>query len=253
MPEGVGIPAGDGRWLVRRFAELDSTNRYVLDAARAGESAGLVVVADHQTAGRGRLDRTWLAPPGSSLLVSVLLRPDGLPAVAHGAVMTAALALVDAVSAVAGFRPDLKWPNDLIAGPAGRKLAGILAERADDAIVIGIGCNVNWHGPDIEALGDELGAHVTACNIEAGRAVARDELLEAFLVALSDRLDHPHDTGRDYRDRLVTLGRRVRVERPEGVLEGDAVDLDDDGALIVRDDDGRAHLVMAADVVHLRG
>ena len=120
----------EGRWRVRHFALIDSTNRYLLDEARAGAESGLVAVADHQTAGRGRFDRRWEAPPGSSLLVSVLLRPVPVDA-GHRAMTATALALADAVEAVAGFAPELKWPNDLVVGD--RKLAGLLAESVDDA------------------------------------------------------------------------------------------------------------------------
>src|SRR6476469_4959346 len=147
------------RWHVRHFPEIDSTNRYLLDEARGGAADGLVAVADHQTAGRGRFDRRWEAPPGSSLLVSVLLRPtppgdgpgDASADGSHRAVMAVALALAEAVEAVAGVTPGLKWPNDLVVGD--RKLAGLLAEREGDAVVIGAGCNVEW-----EAFPPELAA-----------------------------------------------------------------------------------------------
>ena len=107
MPVGPRISAS-GDWRVEHHAELDSTNRYALDAARKGAAAGLVVTAAHQTAGRGRLDRTWEAPPGSSLLVSVLLRPEGGPESAHAVVVAAAVALAAAVRAVAVADADIK-------------------------------------------------------------------------------------------------------------------------------------------------
>ena len=167
-------------WTISRFAELDSTNRYLLDEARAGAPEGAVVVADHQTSGRGRLDRSWEAPPGSSLLVSVLLRPALGPGHAHVVVMAAALALADAVGAVAGFTAELKWPNDLVVGD--RKLAGLLAEREPGAggslaaVIVGAGVNVQW-----TTFPPELADLATACNLEAGRAVDRDALLEHYL------------------------------------------------------------------------
>jgi BirA family biotin operon repressor/biotin-[acetyl-CoA-carboxylase] ligase len=111
-----------GPWRVEWFTTLDSTNRRALDAARGGAADGLVVVADEQTAGRGRLGRTWEAPPGSSLLVSVLLRREGDPG---RAVMAAGVALAGAVEEVAGVGAGLKWPNDLVVGE--HKLAGLLA------------------------------------------------------------------------------------------------------------------------------
>jgi BirA family biotin operon repressor/biotin-[acetyl-CoA-carboxylase] ligase len=238
-------------WTVRRFAEIDSTNRLLLDEARAGAPEGLVAVADHQTAGRGRLDRTWEAPPGSSLLVSVLLRPALEPEAVHWVVMAAALALADAVGEVAGFTPELKWPNDLVV--ADRKLAGLLAEREPGsgdvrpAVIVGAGVNVNW-----TAFPPELAGLATACNREAGGDVDREALLEHYLDRLGHRLDAIDAVPSDYRARLATIGRRVRVEQASGAITGVAVDVRDAGELIVRDDDGDAHVITAADVVHLR-
>ena len=219
-------------------------------AARVRPRA-VVAVADHQTAGRGRLDRRWEAPPGSSLLVSVLLRPALDPEGAHRVVMAAALALADAVGAVAGFTPDFKWPNDLVVGE--RKLAGLLAERepgSDDvrpAVIVGAGVNVNW-----TEFPPELAEHATACNLEAGRAVDRDALLDEYLERLGRRLDALDSVPSDYRARLVTIGRRVRVEQAGGTITGAAVDVRDAGELVVRDDDGAAHVITTADVIHLR-
>jgi BirA family transcriptional regulator, biotin operon repressor / biotin---[acetyl-CoA-carboxylase] ligase len=234
------------RWAVQRFAELYSTNRSALEQARAGAPDGLVVVADHQTAGRGRLDRIWEAPPGSSLLVSVLVRRAGGPEAPHGAVMAAAVALAEAVEAVAGITVGIKWPNDLVVGD--RKLAGLLAERENDALVIGSGCNVNW-----ASFPAGLAATATACNLEAGRAVDRDALLAAYLDRLATYLVMPGGPVGAYRERLVTVGRRVRVERTRGpALVGEATGVDADGVLLVRDDAGVEHAVTVGDVVHLR-
>jgi BirA family biotin operon repressor/biotin-[acetyl-CoA-carboxylase] ligase len=235
-----------GRFRVRHFAVLDSTNAYLLDEAAAGVPDGVVAVADHQTAGRGRLGRRWEAPPGSSLLVSVLTRPDRAADQAARVVMAAALALADAVSAAAGFRPDLKWPNDLEAG--GRKLAGILAERAGDAVVVGAGLNVTW-----DAFPAELEDLATSCNLEAGRSVDRAEILEAYLERLDALLATLDAVPASYRARLATVGRRVRVLRGRGPeLVGTAVDVRASGALVVRTGDGLEHEITTADVTHLR-
>jgi BirA family transcriptional regulator, biotin operon repressor / biotin---[acetyl-CoA-carboxylase] ligase len=232
-------------WRVRRFDEIDSTNRFLLDEARAGAAGGLVAVADHQSAGRGRFDRRWESPPGASLLVSVLLRPTQEGEHSHRAVMATAVALAEAVEEVAGFAPEVKWPNDLVVGD--RKLAGVLAEREGDALVIGVGCNVHW-----ESFPPGLAAIATACNLEAGRAVDRDRLLDAFLTRLASELAALDLVPARYRARLTTLGRRVRVERAHDAFEGDAVDVTDDGVLVVRGGDGARVAVTAADVVHLR-
>ncbi|MGI8686136.1 MAG: biotin--[acetyl-CoA-carboxylase] ligase, partial [Acidimicrobiales bacterium] len=138
---------------------VDSTNRVALDLARAGAPGGVVVVAGHQTAGRGRHGRTWDAAPGSSLLLSVLHRPGpalppdrssrpdpALPSDrSHLAVAAVSLAARQACWSAAGFTPALKWPNDLVVGDA--KLAGVLAEVAGDAVVVGLGLNVSLAGP----------------------------------------------------------------------------------------------------------
>jgi BirA family biotin operon repressor/biotin-[acetyl-CoA-carboxylase] ligase len=239
------VPEPARIWTIQRFAEVDSTNRRALDDARSGVAEGAVVVADHQTAGRGRLDRTWEAAPGSSLLVSVLLRPVLEPGRTHVVVMAAALALRDAVADVAGFVPVLKWPNDLVVGD--RKLAGLLAEREGDAVVVGAGLNVRG-----DAFGAELADRATACELEAGRTIDRDELLDRFLAALADRLDALDRVVEDYRAALGTIGRSVRVETSAGIVAGTAVDVRDDGALVVRGDDVADHVVTIGDVIYLR-
>ncbi|HEV3449621.1 MAG TPA: biotin--[acetyl-CoA-carboxylase] ligase [Acidimicrobiia bacterium] len=244
-------PASPGvQWHIRRFTEIDSTNRYVLDAARAGAPPGLVVVADHQHAGRGRRGRAWTAPPGSSLLVSVLLGPPPEPDHAQVLAMAAGLALAAAVRAVAGFDAELKWPNDLVVGD--RKLAGLLAET--DArggrvrsVVVGIGCNVTWVG-----FPPELAETATACDREAGHAVDRGALLDALLDALAAELAALDAVPARYRSRLGTLGQEVRVELATGTLEGAAVDVDEHGRLAVQPPTGPPVLVGAGDVIHLR-
>jgi BirA family transcriptional regulator, biotin operon repressor / biotin---[acetyl-CoA-carboxylase] ligase len=244
---------GGGRgdqWVIRRFAELDSTNRWVVEQARAGAPAGLVAVADHQTAGRGRRGRSWTAPAGSSLLVSVLLRPELAADETQVLTMATGVALVDAVERVAGVRAELKWPNDVVVGD--RKLAGILAEadvgeRGDvRAVVVGVGCNVEWDFPA------QLARDATACNLEAGRAVDRGELLDALLAGLASRLDALVDVASAYRARLGTLGREVRVETERSTVEGVADDVDGRGRLIVTPPGRKPVTVSVGDVVHLR-
>ena len=244
-PNGTG-PLGP----IRRLAEVDSTNRYALDAARAGEPAGLVVVADHQSAGRGRLGRTWEAPAGASLLTSVLLRPTIRLDALHLLTMAAGLAMADAVAAMAGFAPTLKWPNDLLAG--GRKLAGMLteAEITDGvvtAVVVGIGVNVQWTD-----FPPEIAETATACNLVVGHDVSRDALLDEFVARYGARLADLDAVPEEYRARLGTLGERVRVELAAETFEGEACGVADDGALEVRTDDGSVRVVSAGDVVHLR-
>jgi len=217
-PELARAVAGAGFREVRWFRSLDSTNRYLVDEAAAGTRPGLVVVADEQSAGRGRLGRTWVAPPGASLLVSVLVEGGAPAEERHLVLLAAALAAVDAVDELCGFRPRLKWPNDLVVGD--RKLGGLLAEAATDAIVVGMGLNVDW-----DSFPSELEETATACNRE-GRPVPRAELLVAWLRGLDRRLRALAEGGpaaihADQVAASATIGRRVRVERARDVLEGE--------------------------------
>src|SRR5262245_34433101 len=247
--QGPAATLRPDHFTVEHFASVDSTNSWLLDAARDGAAAGLVAVADHQESGRGRRGRAWESAPGDSLLVSVLLRPHAAVDRVHVVTIVAALALADALGRVAGLEVDLKWPNDLLVGE--RKLAGLLAE-ADvvggevRAIVVGAGCNLGQR-----AFPDGLRTPATSCLLETGKAPDRDVLLSAFLGAFGDRLDGIDGVVRDYRARLATLGRQVRVELERSVVEGIATDLDHDGRLVVTPAGGAPVVVAAGDVVHL--
>jgi BirA family biotin operon repressor/biotin-[acetyl-CoA-carboxylase] ligase len=230
---------------VRWFSSLDSTNRYLLDEAARGAPEGVVAVADEQHAGRGRHGRTWVAPKGASLLVSVLVRPRLAADRRHLVTLAAAAAAADAVASVAGVQAAVKWPNDLVV--ADRKLAGILAEATADAVVVGMGLNVQW-----DAFPDELAPIATACNLCGDRSATREDLLVAWLQGLDARLDGIDAVLAEVRGRSATLGRRVRVELDGGSFVGDAVDLDPAGHLVVRGEDGEDVVVAAGDVVHLR-
>jgi BirA family biotin operon repressor/biotin-[acetyl-CoA-carboxylase] ligase len=254
-------------WEVRRFERLGSTNEYLLAEARAGAPEGLVAVADYQSAGRGRLGRRWEAPPGRSLLASVLLRPvmpvEGL----FCCTASVALAAADACVAVAGVAPLIKWPNDLVVGD--RKLAGVLAEweaaapggpPRSLAVVVGIGCNLDWPGPDPTA-GTSLADHAAP----GAGPVRADGLLHALLGFLGPRVTALGSEGGraglvdELRQRSATLGRRVRVERvpvsgartAPDALVGTASDLTPAGHLLLETATGPVE-VTAGDVVHLR-
>lgn len=268
-----GTRFGDVRWV----AETGSTNADALALAHQGEPEGIVLVADHQTAGRGRHGRTWEAPANASLLVTVLLRP---PTPVLGATtMAVALAASEALQALAGFAPRLKWPNDLVwpgdgSGPD-RKLAGILAEAewppgSDIAsgyrepapssravVAVGMGVNVNWPAvlpPELDAIADLA---VAASHI-VGREVDREDLLIAFLQRLDqhygDLLAQGASAGvfDEWRRRSATLGRRVRVELGVDDVEGTAVDVTTEGHLVVETLEGERRTFAVGDVVHLR-
>ncbi len=240
-----------GRWDVRWFESLDSTNSYVLEQAAEGASEGMVAVADHQWAGRGRLDRRWESPPGSSLLTSILFRPTFDPAELHLCTTAVALAAAEACRRVAGVGPVIKWPNDLLVGEA--KLAGVLAEADFTgevcAVVVGIGINVAWPGPTT--------VRGTCLDDLCGEPVDRHLLLEALLKALAVRrglLDSPdgrQELAAELRQRCATLGQPVRVELAAEAISGVASEIDDAGRLIVQTATG-PRTVSAGDVVHLR-
>jgi BirA family biotin operon repressor/biotin-[acetyl-CoA-carboxylase] ligase len=239
-------------WEIRWFDQVDSTNTYVREQARIGASEGVVAVADHQTAGRGRLGRRWESPPGANLLASVLLRPNIDPADLHLCTTVVALAAMDACRVVASVGTQLKWPNDLLVD--GAKVAGILAEAefagADlAAVVVGIGINVGWPGPP-EAGGTSLEA-------ATGSPVDRRVLLHALLAALRERRPGLEAAaGRraladEGRRRCATIGQRVRVTLEGEEITGRAVAVDDAGHLVVETSTG-SRRVTAGDVVHLR-
>jgi len=244
-----------GTWDVRRFEEIDSTNVYLRGEARRGAPEGTAALAAHQSAGRGRMDRRWEAPPGASLLISVLFRPEFDPSELHLCTAALALATAEACQRTAGVTPVLKWPNDLLVGEA--KLAGVLAEAEFDgsgppAVVVGLGLNIDWPGPE--------GVGGTCLRDAASGPVDRELLLGELLGALSDRrglLDHApgrREVATELRERCATLGRRVRVALaadPEEAVVGVAVDIDQAGHLVVETATG-LRAISAGDVVHLR-
>ena len=231
---------------ISRLAETASTNTVALAAGAEGEPEGYVVVADHQTAGRGRMGRTWVAAPGTALLVSVLLRPP--PEAAHVAVSAVACAAAAACERVAGVSPELKWPNDLVAGD--RKLAGVLAETPGNVacVVVGLGLNVHVP-PDRPASLADLAVDLDEL---AGRRVPRAQVLDALLMELAPRYDHLERVIDEYRRRCSTVGQDVRVVRADGELVGRAAAVADDGSLVVVTEGGGEVTVAAGDVVHLR-
>ena len=218
-------------WHVEHVESTGSTNADLLLAAESGAPDRSVLFTDHQTAGRGRLDRVWSAPPGSNLLVSLLFRnaPDDPGELTR----RVGLAAVGAAAEIAGVAAVLKWPNDVLVDE--RKLAGILAQRTQGGtVVIGLGMNVGWSPDGAARLGDGISPH---------------QVLESLLRSF-DRL--PADIEPAYRSALDTIGRRVRIELPVGELVGTAIDIETDGRLVVLDECAVTHRVSVGDIVHLR-
>lgn len=229
-----------------------STNADLL--ARGGPE-GQVLVAEEQTAGRGRMGRSWVSQPGASLTFSVLLRPTAVPPVRRGWLpLLTGVAVATAVRSVADVPATLKWPNDVLVGD--RKLAGILAEQSGDAVVIGIGVNVATAADALPV--SPTGLRATSLLVE-GADVARDVLLTEVLRQLEHyylRFRSDPDPERSgvlaaYRTLCDTLGRQVRVELPGRSLAGVAEDVDADGRLLVRAADTTTP-ISAGDVIHVR-
>lgn len=231
-------------WQIEAKPVTGSTNSDVIEAARAGAPEGLVVTAEEQTAGRGRMGRTWVSPRGASLALSMLLRPT-MPVSKWGWLpLLAGVALADVVADVVTVeRKGLKWPNDLLID--GRKCAGILAEAAvPGAVVIGIGVNLTEAPPDLNAISLK----------EAG--AAGFDLVEPLLHRFGE-LYTAWQGGADPREPYlrwcVTIGKRVRVVLPgDSELVGEATTVDGEGRLVIRDPRGELCPIAAGDVTHVR-
>lgn len=217
-------------WHVSVVDETGSTNADLLLAAASGAPDRTVLVARHQTTGRGRLERRWEAPTGLNLLVSILFRD--VPTQPHMLTQRVALAALVACDRVGGVKPTLKWPNDLVID--GMKLAGILAQAERDVVVVGLGLNVGW--APVGAI--RLGAGIDPLRVLREVLVAYDEL--------------PTDPWSQYREHMGTIGRRVRVELPSATVSGRALNVEHDGRLLVVDDAGVKHRFDVGDVVHMR-
>ena len=239
---------------------VGSTNDIAKQLGAEGAPEATLVIADEQTAGRGRLGRAWWTPPGAALAFSLLLRPAVLPARASRLTMLASLAAAEAVEHVTGLQVGLKWPNDVVIEPAAsrrrpapaiRKLGGILCETSISGqdiefAVVGLGLNVN-----VDFGGRDDLPEATSLMIELGHAVDRLDLLSVLVECLADRypvMERDDQLRADWSARLVTLGRQVVARRSHDSVAGLAERVDEFGALLIRQDDGTLARVDAADV-----
>jgi BirA family transcriptional regulator, biotin operon repressor / biotin---[acetyl-CoA-carboxylase] ligase len=237
----------------RLLASCASTNDEAAALAREGAEEGLVVVADAQTGGRGRLGRSWHSPPGQSLYLSILLRPAMPPWMVPPLTLLVGGVAAEVLSA-AGAAPRLKWPNDVLLPVEGslRKVAGILTEMASERervrhVVVGIGLNVNTTG-----FPPELSERATSLLLATGHPFDRGSLLAQLLDAFEPAYDEllkvgPAPALARWR-RHADLGRRCRIERDGAVIEGVTVDVDEQGTLHVRDDGGRIHRILSGEL-----
>jgi BirA family biotin operon repressor/biotin-[acetyl-CoA-carboxylase] ligase len=245
------------RWLGRKIAyyeSIGSTNEEACRLALAGAPEGTLVLADEQTAGRGRLQRRWVSPRGQALLFSIILDPPLSPRDAYQLTMISSLACMHAVQHQTGLRLAIKWPNDLLLD--GKKLAGILGElgQAGEQLcaVVGIGLNANV---DLTPWPD-LHEQATSLRQALGRPVPRLPLLQEILrhfEARYDRLCAGYSPYEEWAANLATLGRAVRVVTSEETLAGQASGADPDGALRLTLVDGTVRRVLVGDVESLRG
>jgi BirA family biotin operon repressor/biotin-[acetyl-CoA-carboxylase] ligase len=229
------------------YPSLTSTNDVAKREAQQGAIEGTVVVADEQTAGRGRIKRLWLSPRGS-LALSVILYPglSYLPSL----IMVASLAVVYCIEKVTGLKAQIKWPNDVLIKD--KKVCGILIEsevrgRQVDFAVIGIGINVNLNPPDFP----DIASTATSLSHELGRNIPRLDILRC-LLAVIERLYLALPTGdsvyHEWRDNLVTLGKKVNVRSGETTCNGVAESVASDGSLLLRQPDGSLTKIVAGDV-----
>lgn len=235
------------------YGRIGSTNAEAKSLAVSGAPHGTVVVAEEQTAGRGRLGRAWVSPPGKSLLFSVLLRPTVRMADAHLLTVVAACAVAEAIESMTDLIVAIRWPNDLVIGK--KKVAGILTEVAGDQdavewAVIGIGINVNV---DDEDWSSTLRTTATSLKAAGGKTIDRTELLVRVLLRLETRcqaaLAHGFEPALgDLRRRDCLRGRDIAIQTKDGPVRGRAVGVDDDGALLIRLPGGLIRRFLAGDV-----
>lgn len=234
------------------FDRIDSTNRVAAELARNGAAEGIVVIAEDQTSGRGRLGRTWLAPPYSCILMSILFRPQIPPSRAFSLTALASIAVVRAVKRTTGLKAAIKWPNDIYL--EGKKAAGVLTEVSVEQdrlrfAVVGVGLNVNFD----PARYPEIRKTATSLQAVAGKPVSRLELLRSVLRE-ADGLYADLKKGRtvaihrEWKAGSMVLGRLVRIVSFEAVEEGTAEDIEEDGTLLLRDRQGQLKRIVAGDV-----
>ena len=238
---------------VLRFESLPSTNTELARLASEGAAEGVSIVAEEQTAGRGRLQRAWSSPRGAGLYFSILLRPTTRQNYWPLITFMAALAVGDALREACGLETDIKWPNDILSGE--RKICGILAEAIDTpsgrAVILGIGINLTEN-----AFPPELANVATSVSEATGSAPDREQILAALLTALShwySQLNEPGQIIDAWSNRSsYAIGKLVQVSNGDDVWQGTTAGVEPDGALRLRTSSGEIKLVRAGDVYSIR-
>ncbi|HEC23530.1 MAG TPA: biotin--[acetyl-CoA-carboxylase] ligase [Chloroflexi bacterium] len=238
---------------VHYYPRIGSTNDVARELAASHAPEGTLVIADEQTAGRGRMGRRWEAPPNTGLLMSLIFRPRLSPADVHRVVMVCGLAVAEACEASGAAPVAVKWPNDLQLG--GKKFVGILPESAIMGdrlawVIVGIGVNVN----QVFTPPDPLYETATSLRMVTGSAHDRAALLARIMSRLNEWYGYLHDERllEAWRERCTTLGQVIRARTAEGVVKGKAEEIDLSGALWIRDEAGKRHRLTASEVTLLR-
>lgn len=247
----LGRSTGNGNEI---WETIESTNSRALELAKAGAGEGVIVAAREQTAGRGRQGRTWVSPPDSGLYISFLLRPEmartKLPLIS----LATGVAVADAIARITGINVGLKWVNDIVY--SGKKLGGILAEMAPDAatakpaLVIGIGINLRL---DPASVPEEIRERIDWLERIAGRPVDPNQLAAQLAWSL-ERIYQTFEQAnfdailKEWKNHSLTLGQKIRAQSNNATVEGEAIDLGNDGSLIVRLDDGTITHLHAGEV-----
>jgi BirA family biotin operon repressor/biotin-[acetyl-CoA-carboxylase] ligase len=236
------------------FSEIASTNIHARSLADAGAGEGEIVIAEAQSAGRGRLGRRWASPPYANLYLSLILKPKLAPAHVPQITLMAAVALADTVGAFIPDEPAIKWPNDMMVG--GKKLAGILTELSCDAekvnyVVLGVGVNLNY---SLEMMPDEIRGRATSVFELTGKTVDRESFLKRLIQDLDRCYGELEASGfralaARWEARFGLRERRVRVELLDQTVIGRAKGIDRDGALLLEDDSGTLQRIIAGDVI----
>ncbi len=248
QPGSFGLP-------LHFFKTIDSTNDYAKKIAARGEPEGTLVISEEQTAGRGRMGRSWISPPGTGLWLSLILRPTFIPSQAPLLTSLAAVAVAGAIRRVTGLSAGIKWPNDIIIND--RKAAGILielsaGERFVKYLIVGIGINVNT-----EDFPEEIHERATSLRICSGRKISRMEILISVLRELERLYSATIHNGdfnsilERYRSWSVTIGRRITATRSGQEFSALALDITPKGGLLIKDDAGMIEELISGEIQNL--
>jgi BirA family biotin operon repressor/biotin-[acetyl-CoA-carboxylase] ligase len=234
--------------------EVDSTNKWAKTLAGEGAAEGTLVIVENQTSGRGRLGRNWVSAPGLGLWFSLILRPKVSTSALAGLTLLTAVSMAKAIAKVAGVQTQIKWPNDITYN--GRKLVGILAELSGEMdrvnyLVMGVGVNINHSESDFPP---ELAGMATSLKIIKGQDCSRCLVLQAFLKEFETAYTALPDLGISgllayAKLHSATLGKAVKVVQGEGFVEGEAVDLETDGSLLLKKTDGTITRIYSGDLI----